>query len=409
MSLLRRRAMYKADELPAGYKRCKFLKKSDTAYIDTGIIPDKSMDYDVVFDVESTYQGSLYVFGSDSSYQNGFNLGCDFTNEFGIRACRFSTSNYYSTYIRLNSGVQYSIQISENRFAVNSKVFSAGSGSYVCAHSLILFGTNRAGKAMVNGTYCRNLRIYSFTISKDGNKIMNLIPALDRNSTPCMYDTISKQTFYNKGTGEFLYELLRHKADELPAGYKRCKWLSSKNDAYLITDYYPKIGDAIEVYFSLDKSRNFDTIISATAGYDSNRMLIILAGKESYFKYFTTGPASNLDLRAYVGDEPKKLVIDKDGRLINNTGNLITDKEVKKNKKEINAPLFLFERSNHAAHFSGKIGTVTFTRGGEKSLNLIPCLNEHNVPCMYDTVSGKSYYNKGTGTFGYELLQEVKQ
>ena len=109
--ILRRRAMYRNLELPTGYQRCKFLKKSGTAYIDTGIIPDKSMDYDVVFDVESTYQGSLYVFGSDSSYQNGFNLGCDFTNEFGIRACRFSTSNYYSTYIRLNSGVQYSVKI----------------------------------------------------------------------------------------------------------------------------------------------------------------------------------------------------------------------------------------------------------------------------------------------------------
>ena len=200
-----------------------------------------------------------------------------------------------------------------------------------------------------------------------------------------------------------------YKADELPAGYKRCKWLSSKNDAYLITDYYPKIGDAVEIYFSLDKLRNFDAIISATAGYDSNRQLIILAGKESYFKYFTNGDASRVQLNAYVGNELKKLVIDKDGRLIAYNGKLLTGMEVKKNKKEINAPLFLFERSNHAAHFSGKIGTVTFTRGEEKSLNLIPCLNEYNVPCMYDTVSGKSYYNKGTGTFGYELLQEVKQ
>ena len=200
-----------------------------------------------------------------------------------------------------------------------------------------------------------------------------------------------------------------YKADELPAGYKRCKWLSSKNDAYLITDYYPKIGDAVEVYFSLDKLRNFDAIISATAGYDSNRQLIILAGRASYFKYFTNSAASEFRLNSYVGGEPKKLIIDKDGRLINNTGNLISSKEVQKNKKEINAPLFLFERSNHKTHFSGKIGTVTFTRGGGKSLNLIPCLNEYNVPCMYDTVSGKSYYNKGTGTFGYELLQEVKQ
>ena len=205
--ILRRRAMYRDLELPTGYQRCKFLKKSGTAYIDTGIIPDKSMDYDIVFDVESTYQGSLYIFGSDSSYKNGFNLGCDFRNEEGIRFCKFYTLNYYKTNIKLNSGVQYYVQMGENQFAVNSKVISAISGSYVCAYSLILFGTNRNGQAMVNDTYCKNLRIYSFTISKDGKKIMNLIPALDRNGTPCMYDTASKQTFYNAGTGEFLYEL----------------------------------------------------------------------------------------------------------------------------------------------------------------------------------------------------------
>ena len=207
--MLRRRGLMTQSlgDIPFGYQRCKFLKKSGTAYIDTGIIPDKSMDYDVVFDIESTYEGSCYVFGSDSSYQKGFNLGVDFRNEEGIRFCKFYTLNYYKTYIKLNSGVQYSVQMCENQFAVNSEVISAISGSYVCAYSLILFGTKREGKAMVNDTYCRNLRIYSFTISKDGNKIMNLIPALDRNGTPCMYDTVSKQTFYNAGQGSFLYEL----------------------------------------------------------------------------------------------------------------------------------------------------------------------------------------------------------
>lgn len=207
--MLRRRGLMTQSlgDIPFGYKRCKFLKKSDTAYIDTGILPYKSMDYDVVFDVESTYHGTLYIFGSDSSYNTGFNLGCDFTTDFGIRCCSFNHSWYYSTYIIVNSGVQYSVQTCNNKLAVNREVFSVSSGAYVCAYSLILFGTNRKGKAMVNDTYCRNLRIYSFTISKDGNKIMNLIPALDRNGTPCMYDTVSKKTFYNAGTGEFLYEL----------------------------------------------------------------------------------------------------------------------------------------------------------------------------------------------------------
>ena len=205
--MLRRRAMYSDLELPTGYQRCKFLKKSGTAYIDTGIIPDKSMDYDVVFDVERRYPGTLYVFGSDSSYDTGFNLSEDFTITEGIRSCKFYKSKYYPTFIIINRGVQYSVKICENQFSVNSEVFSVDSGSYVCAYSLILFGTNRKGQAMVNDKYCRNLRIYSFTISKDGKKIINLIPALDRNGTPCMYDTVSKNTFYNAGTGEFLYEL----------------------------------------------------------------------------------------------------------------------------------------------------------------------------------------------------------
>lgn len=207
--MLRRRGLMTQSfgDIPFGYKRCKFLKKSDTSYIDTGIIPDKSMDYDIVFDIESTYKGTVYMFGSDSSFYAGFNLAADFSNNFGIRICKFINLNYYSTYILLNSGVQYSVQICKNKLSVNSKVFSVDSGPYVCAYSLILFGTNRNGKAMVNGTYCKNLRIYSFTISKDGKKIMDLIPALDRNGTPCMYDTVSKQTFYNAGTGEFLYEL----------------------------------------------------------------------------------------------------------------------------------------------------------------------------------------------------------
>ncbi len=200
-----------------------------------------------------------------------------------------------------------------------------------------------------------------------------------------------------------------YKAGELPAGYKRCEWLSSKDDAYLITDYYPKIGDAIEIYFSIDKGRDYDAPISATSEYDNVRNLIILFGKfaNAFFKYFTNGEASKVYLPQYVVGEPRKMVIDKDGRLIDYTGYLVPSGEVGKNKEELNAPLFLFERSNHKSHFSGKIGTVTFTRGGEKSLNLIPCLNAHNVPCMYDTVSGKSYYNKGTGTFGYKLLQEA--
>ena len=118
-----------------------------------------------------------------------------------------------------------------------------------------------------------------------------------------------------------------YKAGEMPAGYKRCEWLSSKDDAYLITDYYPKIGDAVEIYFSIDNGRDYDVPISATSEYDSSRMLIIMFGRvNTFFKYFTKGHASSAYLPQYLGGEPKKMVIDKDGRLIDYTGYLITTK-----------------------------------------------------------------------------------
>ena len=205
--LRRRELLVGKSELPAGYKRCKYLKKSGEAYIDTGVIPDKSMDFDVVFAVESTYKGSVYVFGSDNSYKIGFNLCSDMENSGGIRVCKFTATNLVETKILLKSGVQYSVQIRENQIIVDSKEFSRGSGSYICQFSLILFGTNRKGNAMVNKTYCQNLKVYSFSIAKDGEKIMNLVPALDKSGKPCMYDTVKKQPHYNAGSGEFLYEL----------------------------------------------------------------------------------------------------------------------------------------------------------------------------------------------------------
>lgn len=34
--------------------------------------------------------------------------------------------------------------------------------------------------------------------------VRNFIPALDSQGKPCMYDTVTQQSFYNQGTGEFI-------------------------------------------------------------------------------------------------------------------------------------------------------------------------------------------------------------
>ena len=70
----------------------------------------------------------------------------------------------------------------------------------------------------------------------------------------------------------------------------------------------------------------------------------------------------------------------------------------------VNFPVYLFttnrNKTAHSAAFIGKIYYAKITNGqGEMTLNCIPCLDTEGVPCMFDLVSRKSFYNIGTGSF----------
>ena len=51
------------------------------------------------------------------------------------------------------------------------------------------------------------------------------------------------------------------------------------------------------------------------------------------------------------------------------------------------------------AYFQGKIYSCKHYNGDELIQDLVPCLNADGVPCMFDLVSRKSFYNKGNGSF----------
>ncbi len=48
------------------------------------------------------------------------------------------------------------------------------------------------------------LRIYYFKIYTGNTLVHDLIPVLDYNDVPCMYDKITERYFYNSGTGNFI-------------------------------------------------------------------------------------------------------------------------------------------------------------------------------------------------------------
>ena len=67
----------------------------------------------------------------------------------------------------------------------------------------------------------------------------------------------------------------------------------------------------------------------------------------------------------------------------------------------------LFKTGNY--HWEGKKRTWKVWIDGELKFDLIPVLDSQGVPCMYDKVNEKTYYNDGTGTFGYAMKDNTVQ
>lgn len=70
-------------------------------------------------------------------------------------------------------------------------------------NTFYLFGTNYDGTALLSNT--SGTKIYEYkVVSSNGDVLLNLVPVLDYNGIPCMYDKVEQKFYYNAGTGDFI-------------------------------------------------------------------------------------------------------------------------------------------------------------------------------------------------------------
>ena len=190
--MLRRRAMYRGGELPAGYHLCNYLESTGAQTINTGLTPVYGDEINVLAYRTSNANSMFYASGTLTVTSAPNELYCRYFTSTKNDATRILDSRFPA------DAKYHHIMLSQDGFYADGNFLTELPGERAEAGTLIIFrGTSNYGK----------LRIKRFYITRDGAYTLNLIPALDRNGTPCMYDTVSKQTFYNERTGEFLYEL----------------------------------------------------------------------------------------------------------------------------------------------------------------------------------------------------------
>ena len=183
--------------LPEGYTALKYIQSSGTQYIDTGRKLTQDSDITIDFRIVGEINRDAGIFGSrQSALKNNLTLFQNknpivFSGDFSeYQKHRFTAaSSLERTKIQINKAGVWVNDILKKSWSdvadfetpTNGLIFDVGNNNW----------TNN--KAV--------MRLYSYT---DGDA-QRLVPCLDANGVPCLYDLIGKMALYNQGAGSFTW------------------------------------------------------------------------------------------------------------------------------------------------------------------------------------------------------------
>ena len=183
--------------LPEGYTAVDYLQSSGTQYIDTGRKLTQDSDITIDFKIIGEINRNAGVFGSrESASKNNLALFQQTNpNEFICDFSEFQQHRFKTT----SSLERIKIQMNKTGVWINDilKKSCSDVANFETPTNGLIFdigNNNWTGNKAV-------MRLYGYT---DGSA-QKLVPCLDAGGVPCMYDLVSKTTFYNQGTGSFTW------------------------------------------------------------------------------------------------------------------------------------------------------------------------------------------------------------
>lgn len=200
-------------ELPPGYRECEYIESTGTQWIETEIPAQINVKLQgkIQFPVgyRDHYFASLRVNDRDTRY---YLLNVNSNSGKGF-ACTKYVWTYVSTDVS-NDGVSVPVEFESYigdtscYIKVDSRMYENNNvQSGVPTNKTIpLFGGKIYNSDVVNAFPPRTILWYARLLVNDV-LVRDFIPCLDYDGIPCMYDTVSRKTFYNAGTGIFNYKL----------------------------------------------------------------------------------------------------------------------------------------------------------------------------------------------------------
>ena len=206
MSNFRRRLMMNFEKK---YERVEYIESTGTQYIDTGVKGNSEIKIDIIFEITNTktvqfFFGSrqstsarTFCFLSVSGNNNPWGFRSDFNNNLGVvQTKKISNMNGYPLFHVIKDK---NVTTIENNEYENNISY----GNFTSNYNIYIFTVNNNNTATSNFSY---MKLYSCKIYNAGVLVRDFIPVRDLSNIPCLYDKVEDKFYYNKGSGEFLYE-----------------------------------------------------------------------------------------------------------------------------------------------------------------------------------------------------------
>lgn len=379
-----------------------YLQSTGTQYCDTLYPMADIGKIDLIIDWREHTTSRREIMGSASS--GGYCFEVSTTGYYGVGATNYSTIQVGPkdkvTWTWAGEGNKPELYINDV-FATRDSLVRVPVGNFMTA---------------ITDSWATNSKIYSIKIwNLKGELVRDIIPIRNESGTGYLFDKITHAFFGNQISGAFILgddtapksvaKIIKSACtvSGLPYGYTEVEYLESSGTQYIDTEVIYQNGYNIESYFTCDTSTASSKFLFGVYGNGSLRQCAF----STYRNWNTTSALANF----YYG-------------LMNQTVvNKAVNKVELKNKvwyyndtaygdawdfdASENLTMYLFAGHTAAGtnpnyYFIGKIHSFKMYNTNNTLIrDYIPALDTNGKPCLYDKVTAKPYYNKGTGEFTY--------
>ena len=177
----------------------EYLESTGTQWINTLVKPNNTYTFDCkVAVLQDNYNCVYWGCRNSGTYQSS-NEQCYLNSNTTLATTYLRRIRLFTTYTdsleNWDSGITPVVGVMYD--LVNITVVSSLNA---LNYPIILFGFNNIGSINSSAGMCR---IGGWTAYSNGVKVADFIPVV-KDNVPCMYDKVSKQLFYNQGTGSFI-------------------------------------------------------------------------------------------------------------------------------------------------------------------------------------------------------------